>query len=286
MDERYDMSRAVRDKEFRYIHNYMPYRIYGQHINYLWKAPSMRSWEKAYKEGKCNETQSKFWQTKPVEELYDTENDPWEVNNLAGKPEYRKQLVKMRNACDSISLAIRDAGFIPEAMLSKLAGNTPFYDYMHSGKVNMQELIDAANLATLGAKADTPRYLQLLNNDFAPVRYWGAVGLLINGKKEVLVVQALKTALKDKFPDVALAAAETLYNFGEKETARKAFLKALKDPDEMARTKVLNVIDAVNDNSLKVQNAVKAIVMKHDTSKRKTPYDVRLAQYLLKKWKN
>ncbi|MFW5773640.1 MAG: sulfatase, partial [Tangfeifania sp.] len=31
MDERYDMSRAVRDQKFRYIRNYMPYRIYGQH---------------------------------------------------------------------------------------------------------------------------------------------------------------------------------------------------------------------------------------------------------------
>lgn len=43
MDERYDMSRAVRDKKYRYIINYMPYRIYGQYLGYLWKAPSVRS---------------------------------------------------------------------------------------------------------------------------------------------------------------------------------------------------------------------------------------------------
>ncbi|NQU85405.1 MAG: sulfatase, partial [Mariniphaga sp.] len=45
MDERYDMSRAVRDQKFRYIRNYMPYRPYGQHLDYLWLAPSIRSWE-------------------------------------------------------------------------------------------------------------------------------------------------------------------------------------------------------------------------------------------------
>ena len=64
MDERFDMSRAVRDKKFRYIRNYMPYRIYGQHIDYLWRAPSVGSWEQAYKNGKCNAIQSAFWKKK------------------------------------------------------------------------------------------------------------------------------------------------------------------------------------------------------------------------------
>jgi arylsulfatase A-like enzyme len=32
MDERYDMMRAVRTKRFKYIRNYLPHRIYGQHL--------------------------------------------------------------------------------------------------------------------------------------------------------------------------------------------------------------------------------------------------------------
>ena len=60
MDERYDMCRAVRDSKYRYIRNYMPYRIYGQHLEYLWKAPSMPSWEQAYLKGECNAAQSAF----------------------------------------------------------------------------------------------------------------------------------------------------------------------------------------------------------------------------------
>jgi arylsulfatase A-like enzyme len=284
MDERYDMSRAVRDKEFRYIHNYMPYRIYGQHINFLWKAPSMVSWEKAYKEGKCDDVQSAFWNTKPSEELYDTENDPWEVNNLANDPAYRKQLLKMRNACDSISLSIRDAGFIPEAMLVKLAGDTPFYDYMHSDRIDMKELINAANLATIGAKADIPKYLQMMDDEFAPVRYWGATGLIINGKKEPEVINKLKTALDDPFPDVALAAAEALYNIGEKETAVKALVKYLNADDVMVRTKALNVTDALNVNSAAIRKAVTGIVKRYKTSKRSKQYDLRLSLYLLEKW--
>src|SRR5690606_9366836 len=64
MDERYDLSRAVRDKKYRYIRNYMPHRIYAQPIEYLFRAPSIRSWENACKAGNCNEIQNLFWNTK------------------------------------------------------------------------------------------------------------------------------------------------------------------------------------------------------------------------------
>ena len=78
----------VRDKKYRYIRNYMPHKIYGQYLEYLWKAPSMGSWEAAYKAGKLNDVQKKFWETKPVEELFDVDADPHNVNNLAGNPKY------------------------------------------------------------------------------------------------------------------------------------------------------------------------------------------------------
>ena len=118
MDERYDMVRSVRDKKYRYMRNYMPYRIYGQHLNYLWKAPSMPSWENAYLDDECNETQSVFWNTKPAEELYDTENDPWEVNNLVNDPQYKEVLERMQAANKEWMLRIYDTGFIPEAELA------------------------------------------------------------------------------------------------------------------------------------------------------------------------
>ena len=35
MDERYDMARAIRDKKYKYIRNYMPHRIWGLHVAYI-----------------------------------------------------------------------------------------------------------------------------------------------------------------------------------------------------------------------------------------------------------
>lgn len=38
-----------------------------------------------------------------VEELYDLEKDPWEVNNLAGEDDYKKVLTSLRNKCQELS---------------------------------------------------------------------------------------------------------------------------------------------------------------------------------------
>ena len=75
MDERYDMVRTVFDGRYVYIRNYMPHKIYGQFISYMFKTPTTRIWHEMYHADKLNEAQSKFWQTKPAEELYDLKND-------------------------------------------------------------------------------------------------------------------------------------------------------------------------------------------------------------------
>ncbi|MGN6544942.1 MAG: sulfatase family protein, partial [Aureliella sp.] len=71
MDERYDMVRSVRDREFRYVRNYSPHRPWGQHYSYAFQQmPSMRSWYRAFVEGRCNEVQAAYWKPKPSEEFY------------------------------------------------------------------------------------------------------------------------------------------------------------------------------------------------------------------------
>ena len=130
MDEDYDLVRAVRDKQYRYIRNYMPFRITMQHVNYLFMAPSAQSWENAYKEGKTNAVQSKFFHTKPVEELYYTEKDPWEVNNLAGNAAYASVLQRMHKAETDWMRNIRDVGLIPETEYTTFSNGKSMYDYM------------------------------------------------------------------------------------------------------------------------------------------------------------
>jgi arylsulfatase A-like enzyme len=284
MDERYDMVRAVRDKQYRYIRNYMPYRIPGQHINYLWKAPSMQSWEQAYLQGKCNDMQSAFWEPKSSEELYNTEKDPWEVHNLAEDPAYREVLERMRKANDEWVTRILDTGFIPEGERNIRAGNLPFYDYMRSGEVPFKDILKAADLASLGKKENLAQMNEWLKNDDSAIRYWAATGLLILKEDARVAIPQLKDALDDPSPDVVVVAAEALYNLGEKQTGLNAMLGVLKHPDVFVRTHALNAIDYTNEDSPEVKQAVINMVRNTSRQDEEQPYDLRVADWLLEKW--
>jgi arylsulfatase A-like enzyme len=283
MDERYDMCRAVRDQKFRYIRNYMPYRIYGQHLEYLWLAPSVGSWEKSYLNGECNEIQSVFWNKKPVEELYDTENDPWEINNLANNPEFKEVFERMRAVNKTWVTQIYDTGFIPEAERVERAGETPMYDYMRSGKINLEEIINAAEIATLGKVENIETLKTYLKSNESAVRYWGATGLLILGNEAVSATDDLKAATNDKSANVVSTAAEALYNLGETEIAKKALLTVLENPNEFARCHALNVIDCINEESPEMIAGVVKMINNAESNTR-NKYDMRSAKWLIEKW--
>ncbi|RIH64042.1 DUF229 domain-containing protein [Mariniphaga sediminis] len=283
MDERYDMCRAVRDQKYRYIRNYMPYRIYGQHLEYLWRAPSVGSWEQAYLNGDCNETQSIFWNTKPAEELYDTENDPWEVNNLAGDPAYKDVLIRMRAANHEWVSRIEDTGFIPEADRIDRTGEMPVYDYMRSGQIDLEPVIDAAETATLGNPENLKTLQSFLKNDESAIRYWGATGLLILGENATPAKNDLLAALNDESANVVTVAAEALYNLGEKEPAKKALLSVLENPNGFARCHALNTIDCIGEKSPEIVEGVVNMI-KGLPEMDRSRYDLRAAKWLIDKW--
>ncbi len=283
MDERYDLSRAVRDKKYRYIRNYMPHRIYGQYLEYLWRAPSIGSWEEAYRAGKCDSIQGVFWNSKPIEELYDTENDPWEIRNLAKDPAYEETLIRLRKANQNWMSEIKDTGFIPEAELSNRTVGIPAYDYMRTGKVDHSLILHAAETSISGTV--TPEELRsFLQSDDAAIRYWGATGLLNKGEAAKQFLPEIKIASRDSAANVASVAAELLYRLGEKQAGRAALLVVLKSGNAMARNHALNVIDEVNDSSKEIKEAVISMVQAQREMSRNY-YDLRSARQLFIKWK-
>ena len=284
MDERYDMSRAVRDQKFRYIRNYMPHRPHGQHLEYLWKAPSVVSWEQAYLKGECNEIQSAFWKPKPAEELFDVENDQWEINNLAGNPQYADVLERMRKANRDHILEIKDAGFLPEADRIDRAGEMPVYDFMRLGKVDLPAIVDAAETATLGKPENLELLKIYLKSDESAIRYWGATGLLILGENASPAKAELLQALNDSSASVVAVAAEVLFTLGDKTTAEKALIKILASKNEMARCFALNTLDLTDANTPEIQKAVIELAQNSPAATREL-YDMRMAKWLFEKWK-
>ncbi len=291
MDERIDMVRAVRDKQYRYIRNYMPFRITMQHLEFLFMAPSAQSWEDAFHAGETNELQSRFFLEKPVEELYDTEQDPWEIHNLAEDPEHQEVLVRMREALTERMREIRDVGLLPETEYAHLAGDGSLYDYMRSSVCPFEELLQAAQLATSAGQGDIQAYTSYLDHEHSAIRYWGAVGMLIHRDHAGLDLEVLEGATEDPSSSVAIMAAETLYRLEEREPAIAAYERILSDTVRYGmfdRNFALNSMDAAEVRSPLLDKRVKALYdSKKDVIKgfdRFDNYDFLMSGYLLQKW--
>jgi arylsulfatase A-like enzyme len=256
MDERYDMVRSVVGKRYMYIRNYMPHKLYGQHVGYMFVTTTTQVWKRLYDEGKLNEAQSHFWKTKPAEELYDLEKDPDEVNNLAGSKKHQKILDQMRKAHREHVTKIRDVGFLPEGEIhSRSEGSTP-YEMGHDGKkYPFEKIYAAADLASSMRNADLPKITELLEDPDSAVRYWGALGLLMQEKAGVKKGHAkLMEALNDKSLYVRVIAAEALGKYGSKEDVAKAVDTLGKTVDPIKNgcfpsMLAMNAIDHLDDKS-------------------------------------
>ena len=243
MDERLDFSRSVVSSRYHYIINYMPHRPHGQYISYLWRAASTRIWEEAYLKGECNIDQSRFWETKPAEELYDMDLDPWEVKNLASNPQFQRILEDMRGKFGQRVLYYRDAGFIPEGMIDQLAGESTQYEYTHSEFYPIGDIMELASKAASGDPKNLSVFIQTLSDQHPIKRYWAATGCLILGEKAAAAIPALERSLSDDYPDVSIVAAEALYHLGEKSAAMEALKKSLAFSSSKTVLSALNVVE-------------------------------------------
>jgi len=282
MDERYDLARSIVDGNFRYTRYYNSNRIWMQQLEYLWRAPSMASWEREYLAGNCNENQARFFQSKPVEELFDITKDPWEVNNLASDPAYANQLAKMRKASLDLAVGMRDAGFIPETERNLRAGETPIYDYMRGEDLPYKEILSAALLASAKKPENVGKLKTMLQHDDSAIRYWGMQGLLMLGEDARPALQEIGKAAFDESWNVSVLGAEILYRMGMKAKAIKAYHRVLDCDHMFIRTLALSSINDVHGSSEDFLDICKLVPAKYEKPARQ--YDVRAFQGLLKKW--
>jgi len=284
MDEKYDMSRSIVDGEFRYIRNYNPERIWLHYLEYLWRAPSMRSWEAAFRAGQCDSVQARWWNPKPVEELYHIADDPHEVHNLASDPAHADRLAAMREACLDYGRSIRDAGFIPEADRRIRAGDTPVYDYVRSAECPLDKIMEAAMTATERDPERLDTLAAWLDHGDGAVRYWAMQGLLLLGEEARGALPEIREAAGDDSWDVRVVAAEALYHLGETDPALEAYRSVLQSDHMMARTRALNSIGHVDAPQDLVLDECLRILRDYESLDRGDQYDARVIRWLFEKW--
>jgi uncharacterized sulfatase len=256
MDERYDLVRSITDGRFVYIRNYMPHKIYGQHISYMFETPTTRVWKKLHDAGQLTPDQDLFWKTKPPEELYDLRSDPDEVHNLAALPEHQETLGRCSLALRRFAVRTQDLGFLTEGQIhSRSRGSTP-YDMGHDeSKYPFQRIFDTAERASTLDLGVIPELKLAIKDEDAAVRYWAALGFLMLGRDAVRSAHGdLTAALGDESPDVRIAAAEALGQYGEDADLTRALgvLGKLADwskTDVFTSLAALNAIDALGDRA-------------------------------------
>lgn len=231
MDERYDLIRTVRDKRYVYLRNYMPHKIYGQYIAYMFETPTTRIWKERYDQGKLKAAQKHFWETKPAGELYDLSKDPDEVNNLASSPEHQAILKRLRKAQQDLAKEIRDVGFLPEAEIhSRSKGSTPYEMGHDPKKYPAERIIGTAELASSLKPEAMPALVKASVDTDTAVRYWAVMGILMRGTEAVKKEAALlrKALAGDSSPCVRVVAAEALGRYGTDEDAKKSMAVLLE----------------------------------------------------------
>lgn len=253
MDERYDIIRAVRDKRFRYIRNFEPLKPYYQYMNTPEKGATMQEIREAEKSGEMAPAVALFSaETKPVEELYDLEADPHEINNLADDPAQAEKLAELRQALTDWQLEVGDIGLMPESEIERLkkeAGS----DY---AILRQSEDIDASigrltSAATIAATVPNfAAFNASLDDEDPSVRYWGATGIG-NFSEEAtdapLVTTKLEKALSDKAPAVRVAAARALCRMGETELGLPVLTDVLAGENQWARLEAAIVLDELDE---------------------------------------
>lgn len=155
-DETVDRIRSVRKGRYTYIRNYYPERPYLQPNAYKDAKEIVVRLRQLYVEGKLagHPAERLFTVPRPKEELYDREQDPWEMNNLADDPAYAETLALMRGILDDWIKETNDKGQTPET----------------------EAAYDADMAVYLEGQKRSPDYVDIVKRNIAQMKAWAAEG--------------------------------------------------------------------------------------------------------------
>ena len=235
VDEAFDLARSVRDANWLYIRNYMPHLSYNQPSWYSDQGEIRKDITVLARAGRLTSPAQKHYAgpTRPREELYDTANDPHQINNLAASPAHAERKAAMRKRLRQWMIDTRDLGLLPEWDMVRRAGRSTPYAMARGVRGYPLETILAAADLVGGGSAAMARQITLLGHADGAVRYWAAVGLRALGDKARLAVGALTDAMRDPSPVVRIEAAWALVDLGpgEQPDALAVLTRALADRD-------------------------------------------------------
>ncbi len=221
-DDCYEMSRAVTDGRFVYVRHFMPQLPYFQKA-IIFSEQKGGSYEEIHRlksQGQLPEATEALFRPKPVEELFDLQNDPQEQNNLAGKPEYADKIKEMSSLVNDWMVQHYDTGLLNEGEYMKRAENSDksVYETVRQyPQADFQKIAEAARLS--GRVEKTDDLIPALRADDSAIRYWALIAADAFSGDLTPVKPVLEDLLNDESQSVATMAAEILVKRFEDQNA-------------------------------------------------------------------
>ncbi|WP_182867772.1 sulfatase-like hydrolase/transferase [Rhodopirellula sp. JC639] len=256
MDERYDIIRMVRDKRFRYLRNFEPLKSYYQYINTCEKGATMRELRRLHDAGQLPPAAEYYFSpTKPVEELYDCDADPHEINNLADDPAYADALKRMRDAQTQWIADTGDLGLIPEAILAERA-ETLGSEYAVLRQVDADrynQRLGAIAVAASSGPSALNKLVDAAEDDDSAIRYWAATGIGNLGTvAKRAAADSMRARLGDDSSAVRTAAARALCRMELPKAALPVLIHELTTGAQWERLQAAIVLDEIDEQALPV----------------------------------
>ena len=255
-DEKYEMVRSLRKGSIKYIRSFQPFYPDGLQNNYRYRMLAYAEWRKLFAEGKLNAAQSAFFQPKPVEMLFDLQEDPDEVNNLAQSPGHAALLEVMRDRLSYHMNRINDLSLYPESEMIEHALEDGI-GYGHEHQRDIRQLLRICNLALEPFDQAERNLMRALRTEDPTIRYWALTVCSIFGEEAAAFVPQAKALLKAEDPLVRLRAAEFLGLIGK------------RDP----RPTFYEILDEGASHAVKLITLNSAVLF-HDRVENPLPFDV------------
>ena len=260
---RWDVVRTIRDERYLYTRNFLPFRAPGLRQDYHARMPGQQAWENAWREGRCDELQSRFWLPKPVEELYDLARDPEQNRNLAADSAQAGRLARLRERLRLHLEETGDIGFAPNPL--RVPGASPTYhDRMTAAPAERRAILQEAWRVSSPEMPDLAELSPGLRSSHAVVRYWAACGLtrLAYAQPRPEIALAADDLFDDPEPWVRVAAAEAAVANGASGPALDLLWSEIEGdssaaPEAYAALETLGVRAAPLDAKLTARHALR-----------------------------
>jgi N-sulfoglucosamine sulfohydrolase len=256
-DDMFELSRLVHDGRHVYVRNFLPHlpQIQPGKICSSEEKAGYAALRAARAAGGLNAAQERmFAPTKPIEELYDLQSDPHEINNLAGRPDLRPVLERMRTELRLWVMRTRDTGFLTESEYARRAGmlGTTIYEMAQTSRhYDLEGIFAAADRVG----RDAGPVFSPASTD-SGIRYWQVIGArAVDGR-------FVESPSGESSPSVAIAAAE-LRAMADGEGAVETLAEYLGHPDPRVQLEAARALQLIGERAKPAVARMRDYVVSH-----------------------